>query len=232
MKKIGIIVFAIAIVIGVAFSSLFSFGRLTGRVLNISFSHGIEGSGNASTETRETGEFNAVDVGGVFQVEIVAQKDFSVQVEADDNLLQYIKTEVHGDVLKIEADKRLNSKTPIRIRISAPNIEKIDASGVAKVSVTGLRNSSLDLDTSGASKITLAGETARLNVQVSGASNVDADNLRSANAFVDASGASHVSVNVAETLKSEASGASRVTYSGNPTSVQKDVSGASSINQK
>jgi hypothetical protein len=232
MKKIGIIVFAAALIIGVAFSSLFSFGRLTKQVFNVSFSHGVEGSGNTAAETRDLSDFNAVEVGGVFQVEIVAQKEFGVTVEADDNLLEYIKTEVDGDVLKIQADKRLNSRSPIRIRISAPNIEKIDASGVAKVSVSNLNNSSLDVDTSGASKIALAGETAALNVQVSGASNIDAENLKTVKCFVDASGASHVSVNVADTLKADASGASRITYTGNPTSVQKDVSGASGVSRK
>ena len=58
MKKIGIIVFAVAILIGVAFSSLFSFGRLTGRVFNITFNHGVQGSGNISTQTRDARDFN------------------------------------------------------------------------------------------------------------------------------------------------------------------------------
>ena len=53
MKKIGIIVFGIAIIIGVAFSSLFSFGRLTGRVLNFSFDHSVKGSGNITKVSRE-----------------------------------------------------------------------------------------------------------------------------------------------------------------------------------
>ncbi|MEP7214270.1 MAG: head GIN domain-containing protein [Acidobacteriota bacterium] len=232
MKKIGIIVFAIAILIGVAFSSLFSFGRLTGRVLNLTFNHGVQGSGNISTETRDARDFKSVEVGGIFQVEIVAQKDFSVQVEADDNLLQYIKTEVDGDVLKIESDERIKSNSPIRIRISAPNIERVEATGASKVTVADLKNESIDLDTSGASKISLAGETMKLTIGVSGASKIDAENLKAESANVDASGASHVAVNATETLRSEASGASRITYTGNPKNVQKDVSGASSINQK
>jgi hypothetical protein len=232
MKKIGLIVFAAAIIIGVAFSSLFSFGRVTKQVFNVSFSNNIEGSGKTATETRGLSDFSSVEVGGVFQVEIVAQKDFGVQVEADDNLLQFIKTEVHGDVLKIESDKGLKSKSPIKIRVSAPNIERIEASGASKVTIADLNNSSIDLDTSGASKIALAGETSALNVQISGASNIDAENLKAVKCFVDATGASKVSVNVADTLIADASGASRVTYTGNPTSVQKDISGASGVSRK
>ena len=53
------------------------------------------------TEKREVSEFKAIDVSGVFKVEITAQKDFDVKVEADDNLLQYIKTEVDGETFEI-----------------------------------------------------------------------------------------------------------------------------------
>ena len=232
MKKIGFIVFAVAIIIGVAFSSLFSIGRLTGRIFNFSISHNVKGSGNMASETRDASGFNAVDVGGVFQVEIVTQKDFSVQVYADDNLLHHIKTEVDGDVLKIESDKGLKSSSPIRIRISAPNIERINASGAAKVTMADVKNESIDVDASGAATIALAGETAKLTIDVSGASNIDAENLTAESANVAASGASHASVNVNEVLRSGASGASRVTYTGSPKSVQKNVTGASSISQK
>jgi hypothetical protein len=232
MKKIGFIVFAAAIIIGVAFSSLFSFGKATGKVFNFSVNSGVTGSGNIAADTRDVSDFSSIEVGGVFQVEIVAQRDFGVQVEADDNLLEFIKTEVHGDVLRIESDKRINSREPIRIRISAPNIERIEASGASKVTVADLNNSSLAVDTSGASKIRIAGQTARLQVEVSGASNIDAENLKAGRVDVEASGASQAAVNVVETLRTDASGASRVTYTGSPTSVQKNITGAGSVNQK
>ena len=159
MKKIGIVVFGAAIIIGVVISNFFSFGKMSGSFFNFSFHSGIKGSGHAATDTRDASDFKQIEVGGVFQVEITAQKDFSVQVDADDNLLQFIKTEVDGDVLKIECEKDINSKTPIRVRISAPDIERIESSGASKITVADLKNSSLDLDSSGASKIAVAGET-------------------------------------------------------------------------
>jgi len=232
MKKIGIIVFGAAIIIGIVFSSLFSFGRLTSKVFNVSFNSGVEGSGNSTTETRGVSDFTSIEVGGVFQVEIVAQKDFSLQVEADDNLLEYIKTEVRDGRLMIETDKNFNTKTTIRVRITAPNIERIEASGASKVSITDLKNSSLHIDSNGASKISVTGETARLKVEVSGAGNIDAQNLKAENGDIDASGASHADVDVAGTLRAEASGASRITYAGSPKTLNKASSGASSINQK
>ncbi len=233
MKKIGILIFIVAIIAGVVFANLFSFGRATGQLFNFSFKSGAKGSGVAGTEVRSESGFSGVDVGGVFQVEITAGKDFSVEIQADDNLLPFIKTEVDGGgILHIETTERINSQTPLRVQISAPDIESIDASGASKVSLVGVKNSSLDIDTSGASKLKIEGETAEIKIEVSGASSIDAEALKARAASIDASGASSVSVFVTEHLVSDASGASRVSYSGNPTSVEKKTSGASSIHQK
>ena len=231
MKKLGIIIFVVALILGVVFSNLFSFGKASARFFNISF-NAVAGSGVAATETRNLSDFTGIDVGGVFQVEVTAGKEFSVTVEADDNLLPYVKTEVRDGVLRISSNERLKSSTQIRVRVSAPEIESINASGASKVSVADLSSSELRVDTSGASKVNMAGETATLTIDVSGASNIDAANLKAENATVDASGASKVEVFVTGKLVSEASGASKIAYSGNPTSVTKDTSGAGKVSQK
>ena len=232
MKKFGIIVFIVAIAIGVVLSNVFSFGRASGKIFNFSFNSGIKGSGTAASERRTLGGFEGIDVGGVFHVDITAGKDFEIEVTADDNLLQHIETEVVSGVLKISTSERLKSHNPISIRISAPNIESLSASGASKLNLSGVRNSSLDIDTSGASKVNVNGETASLTIDVSGASAIDAQSLKADNATVDASGASKVELFVTNRLVSEASGASKIGYTGNPASIEKNSSGASKIYQK
>jgi hypothetical protein len=233
MKKIGFIIFIVAIIIGVTFANFFSWGRTSAKLFNFSINFGgVQGSGNIVNEKRNLGDFNAIEVGGVFEVEVVAQKEFSVEVEADDNLLQFIKTEVNGDTLEIKTTKRISPKNTIHVRISAPNIENLQVSGVSKVSLANLKNDSLKVDASGASKIKVDGETGNLEVELSGASRLDAENLKSENANVDGSGASSASVNVSGDLKADLSGASKVTYSGNPRNLEKSTSGASCVRGK
>ena len=232
MKKIGIIIFVAALLLSVFVSSFFSFGRLSDCVFSFSFGSGVKGSGKVATETRDIRGFSGVDVGGVFQVEITAQKDFAIEIEADDNLLSLIKTEVRGGVLRIETEQKISTSNPLKVRISAPNIDSIEASGVSKVSLASLKNDELRVDTSGASKVNVSGETAKLTIEVSGASAIDAENLKAENADVDASGASHVSVFAINELKSGASGASKIIYSGSPKNVEKSSSGAGSIREK
>lgn len=232
MKKIGFIVFAAAILLGVVIASFFSFGRTSERFFNFSINSATHGSGNSVSEKRDVGNFSGVEVGGVFEVEIVAQKGFSVEVEADDNLLPLIKTEVSNGVLSISTESDIKSKNAIRLRISAPDIDSIEASGASKVSVADLRNSDLKIDTSGASKVTLTGETENLSVEVSGASSLIAEGLKAENATVNASGASYASVIASERLTADASGASKINHTGTPKSTEKKSSGASSITNK
>ena len=232
MKKIGLIVFVLAVGIGVTVASFFSWGKSTESLVNFKVNFGAEkGSGNVANESRDVREFSKIDVSHVFQVEVTAQSGYAVEVEADDNLLPFIKTEVRGGTLHIELDQRVKTSNAMRVRISAPNIDRVQASGASRVNVSNLKNSELAVDTSGASKINVSGETGNLIVDVSGASSIDAGNLSAATANIDASGASNVTVNVANELIADASGASRISYTGSP-KVSKSTSGASSVSQK
>lgn len=233
MKKLAILIFVAALVVGVVVANMFSFGRTTSRFFNFSFDiKGVKGSGNVASERREVADFHAIDVGGVYQVEVTAQKEFSVEVEADDNILPLVETRVENGTLYIESEQRVSPKSTIRVRISAPNIDDLDVSGAAGVTVNDLNNTALTIDSSGASKIAVGGKTSKLSIDVSGATQVDAAKLTAENVNVDASGASTVAVNVNGNLTAGASGASTITYAGSPKDVVKKTSGASSVSPR
>jgi hypothetical protein len=233
MKKIGILIFITALAIGIVLSNVFSFGKITQKFFNVSIGWGGEcGSGNVVTEKREVSGFTGVDVGGAFKVEIVAGKEYSVEVEADDNLVPLVRTEVEGGVLKIETEKRISSKSELKIRISAPDIDSLESSGVSGIKLSGVKNTALNVQSSGASKINVEGTTGNLTVDVSGASTVDAANLQAENSNVDASGACSVTVNASNEVEAHASGASKIRYTGTPKNVIKKTSGASRVEQK
>ena len=54
------------------------------------------GSGNVVKEERKVSSFNAIEVSGAFDVELVQGTAIAVTVEADDNLMDLIRTEVRG----------------------------------------------------------------------------------------------------------------------------------------
>jgi len=230
MKKFGFLIFVVVLVIGFIAASASSFGRLnTGGMFHFNFG-GVKGSGNVVTQARDLSDFHAVEVSNAIQVEITAQKDFAIEVQADDNIAPLVRTEVSGGVLRISCDKHFSASTPVRVRVSAPDIDGLDVSGASNVSLAGVKNSDLKVEVSGASKIRVDGATSELNVEASGASKVDTSALAAEACTVSTSGASNATVNAVSTLQADASGASHINYSGAPKNVVKKSSGASSIN--
>jgi hypothetical protein len=234
MKKIGIIVFIVCIVVGLSLANFFSSGRMSPKLFNFKFDVGnsVSGSGKVATDKRDLKGFTSVDVSGVFQVEIVSGKDFSVEVQADDNILPLIETNVSGSTLQIDLKDKASTRSDMIVRITAPNIERVETTGASKVTASGIKNDSFSINTTGASKVYLTGETANLDIDVTGASMVDAEQLSAAIANIQASGASKINVNVSGELHSEATGASRIVYSGDPKTIDNHQSGASSISKK
>jgi len=225
MKKLGLLIFIFALAIGLAFSANCSFGSFS------SFS-GIQGSGTPKSETRNVSGFKKIEAGGAINLEVSVQKDFSVEVQADDNLLANIKTEVSGDTLKIYSEDRISPKTRINVKISMPEIEDLEVSGASSGNVTNVKADSLELKASGASKIKISGTAKDLEANASGASTIDAESLQVENAEVDASGASKAIISASNELNVEASGASKISYIGEPKNIKQNSSGASSITKK
>lgn len=213
----------------------------------------IHGNGNNVAQSRNTGKFNSLDVSGAIDVHVRQDSTQSVKVETDENLQQYIDVYESNGVLVVSPkdNYNLDPTHKIKVFVAAPSFRVIDVSGASTITSENrlISGESLDIDLSGASEakmdlkaprisaeatgastITLTGETKDLNLVGSGASGVKCLSLMTENATVDVSGASSAEVFASVKLDAQASGASEVKYKGSP-SVIKDVSGASSINK-
>jgi len=231
MKKLAFLIFIAAITIGICISYATGSVAPSRSWINFSFGRGVKGSGNVKAETRDLPKFTNIDLGNAVEMEITAQKSQNVEIETDDNILPLIATEVKGDTLYISNQQRISWCSPVSVKISMDQLDGLNVSGAAKVNAANIRSDNFKLDISGASKVKLNGEAGNLNAEASGASRIDAENLRSAKVRAEASGASKVIVSASESIDAKASGASNVTYSGNPANVNKKSSGASSVTQ-
>jgi Protein of unknown function (DUF2807). len=231
MGKVKLIVFIAALAVGLLFANVFAFS-LNINLPRVNFFSKTRGSGNLQTEKRDVAGFSRIKASGAVTVEVTSQKDFLVEVEADDNLLQYVKTDVRGETLRIYTKGRFKTKNPIRVRINIPQIESLDISGASKAVLTNVKNESLTLEASGASKIAVEGETSELKIDLSGASRIDTENLKASNVTVEASGASSAIIFADGEINAHASGASSIRYVGEPTNVVSNTSGASSVKRR
>jgi hypothetical protein len=214
------------------------------------FGEEIEGSGDVVTREFDLTGFDKVDVSHAFAVDIRQGESFSVMVGIDDNLVEYLRVEKQGSTLKIGLQPGRNYlNTHATAEVTMPELTGLDLSGASRGTTSGFK-SSRDLnvdssgasrlsgdiecgdarfDVSGASRVNLTGSAEDLVIDASGASTVDLSGFPVAEANVEASGASDVTVNASDRLDVNASGASNVRYLGSPTLGTIDSSGGSSI---
>ncbi len=94
----------------------------------------------------------------------------------------------------------------------------LDISGAGDFKYSG-ESKNIDLESSGAASIILNGKTDGLKIEGSGACSISAKELIAKNVKVEMSGASKAIVYCTESLETECSPASSITYHGNPKSV-------------
>ncbi|HKK12825.1 MAG TPA: DUF2807 domain-containing protein, partial [Flavobacteriaceae bacterium] len=114
----------------------------------------IKGDRNVTIKQTYVDPFNKIVVGEDFYVEVIYNKKTSVQVEADDNLHEFINFEVKDSVLTFKTTRRIVSKKKMNIKVNYDdhfqNIETRDDGEVRSLTSLELKNATLK--TSGTSK--------------------------------------------------------------------------------
>lgn len=189
---------------------------------------GIKGDGVLKTETRPISDFSALEATGGYKIEWSKGKP-ALTISSDQNLLPLIKTIVSGQTLQIDWEENLVPTKGIKIVLSSASLADVKLNGGISLTARQLTGPDLKLESNGASDISVDGSVTNLEANLSGASRLNAKSLQTQNATLSLNGASFGDVTVTDTLNASISGAGVLTYSGNPKSVEKHVSGAGSI---
>ncbi len=232
------------------FSVLFVVSLLS---MSCHFLHGerIKGDGNITKQDRPVSDFNRVDVSGAIDVFVTQDSAFSVKVETDGNLQEFIEVYKEGEVLRIRPRENTNPdpSRSIKVYVAAPVYKELEAAGASSINGTGkitgdagleinvtgaskadltIKAPEVNVEATGASSITIKGETKDLSGKGSGSSTLLCLDLLAENADIEVSGASSADVYASVKLDAKASGASHVKYKGNA-NVSRSESGASSV---
>jgi hypothetical protein len=194
--------------------------------------HGqVVGSGKRLMQKRELPEFTSIATEGAFNIEVTAQKPVSAEVEADDNVLTLVSTEVSNNVLHIKTTSNYSVSEPVVVRLTVSTLQGLSVSGAGKISIAGLKSDKFEIDAQGAPTITVSGETNVIDIDTSGAGKIDTHKLRASKGVVDSKGVAEVQVNAKDELEVTVSGPSHVIYSGDP-KLNKVVHGPGSVEKK
>jgi hypothetical protein len=211
----------------------------------------VRGSGNVETEERTVSDFSGIDLSGSGEVIVTQAEVESLIIEAEDNLIPLIETEVRNGKLVIgsKENSALMPTKPIRILVTMPNIDNLAVSGSGEIVAESVTSDNLELDVngsgdidieqlvaesitadiSGSGNLTLAGAVAEQRIDISGSGKYKADALESDTAVVAVDGSGKTTIWVNEILDAEINGSGEVNYYGSP-SVNQDISGSGDVN--
>ena len=212
----------------------------------------IIGSGDLTTRNFDLSDFDEVRAHSGFQLEIVQSSTFSVEVTADDNVMDYIDVDTSGNTLEIKPQWNRSFRLATLIaKITMPDLYEIKLSGGSQASIAGF-NSSHDLsvglsggssvtgnitagdvylDLSGGSQVNLQGMAKDLDANGSGGSQLELEAFSVHNADINLSGGGRATINVNGALYVNLSGGSHVTYTGLPKSIETNLSGDSTVSR-
>ena len=191
----------------------------------------VKGSGKRVVQKREISPFTSISTEGAFTIEVTCQKDPSLEVEGDDNVLEFVTAEVRGNELRLTSSKSFSTDEPVRFKITVPNLEGLTVSGAGRIDIKGMKNEKFEIDSNGAPNIVVAGTTNTIDIDSNGAGRIDTQNLHASRGVVDSKGVSRIDLDVSEQLDITVSGPSTVTYTGDPV-VNKTVNGPGKVEKR
>jgi len=192
---------------------------------------GVKGDGIIKTETRAIGDFSKIAVSGAYEVQW-SHGQPGLTITTDENVLPHITTTLSGATLTIDADDNLFPSKNTVVVVSSGTLAEARTTGAVTLKATQVAGDALKLECTGASSVTIDGTTGNLEASLTGAGRLNARSLPAKTATVSVTGAANAEVNVSDALKVSVTGAGTVTYSGNPKTVDKTVTGAGTVHAR
>jgi len=239
------------LVIGLAFPALLGLAFFIGAGLATFYgSGGIIGSGNVISQTYDLSGFDKIEIGAGGDLFVTQGDEYSVVVEAEDNLFEHLEVEVGGDELSVDTKEfiYLKNTKPIKVFVTLPKVEKLIVEGSGSVeSETLLRGEELSLvirgsgsfdvevdvvelasGIDGSGEILVRGDAESHVASIAGSGTISSFDLITENARVRIAGSGDVMVFASEELDVSITGSGDVLYKGDA-SVSQRVEGSGGV---
>jgi hypothetical protein len=160
----------------------------------------IEGSGTVISEQREVQDFNRIQLTGAGDIFITQEGLELVTVEADDNLLPYIETEVRAGNLMLGytdevMDRSIRPSQTIKFYVSLKDINALEISGAGDVYSESLNTERLKVEVDGSSDITFDQlSLEQFDIEVNGSSDIQVEQLTAQDVDVNINGSADVNL--------------------------------------
>jgi citrate lyase gamma subunit len=220
--------------------------------VNAQFRMTVRGQGDVVKKERTASSFNGIRVSTGIDVYLKQGDTQSITVEADENLHEYILTEVRDGVLHVYSETNIREAKMKRVYVTMKEVRSLKTSsagniigetpikgddfeigassaGDIKVEIYG---KDIEVSLSSSGNVKLSGEAEKLNADLSSAGDLEANGLKVKEADVNVSSAGDAQINVSERLVARASSAGDISYQGSPKYVDAHTSSAGGIHNR
>jgi hypothetical protein len=192
---------------------------------------GERGSGTMATETRDVNGFDEIDLSGSGTVLVAVTGAESLTVEAEDNILSLLTTEVRNGTLVLGTKQNISPTREIVYTITVVSLEAVTVSGSGSVTATNIDADAFNVHISGSGTVMPEGVSESLDLSISGSGVFEGEALLSATGTVSVSGSGDAVVNVTDDLDVKVSGSGNVEYFGDP-GVSVSISGSGNVSKR
>ena len=219
---------------------------------NLNLGNGIEGSGNIITEKRTINE-NFDKIASSTGVTVIVEQGTptDVEVETDDNLMQYVVTKVENGTLIVKIEGNINSMSSIDVRVRMNSIAGLESSSGSRISskntlkgstiaVKSSSGSEIDAvleyenvscESSSGSTITVAGKALKLKTASSSGSEINATELAANDVIAQSTSGSSTTVKPIVKLVGKASSGSSIDYVQTPKTITKEETSGGTVDK-
>lgn len=232
---------------------LFTLSAVLVSCMNAQWNKTVKGSGDVVKKERTASYFDGVRVSSGIDVYLKQGEKESITVEADENLHEYIVTEIKDGILRVyAANVNIREAERLRVYVTIKDVKSLRTSSAGDlIGETPFRGENIEIgassagdikievyakvvevDISSAGDIRLTGEADNLIADLSSAGDLNAGDFKVKDAKVSVSSAGDASVFVTEKLVARSSSAGNITYQGSPKAVDAHSSSAGGIHGK
>jgi hypothetical protein len=192
---------------------------------------GERGSGTMAIEARDVSGFAEIELNGSGTVLVSVTGTESLKVEAEDNILPLLTSEVRDGRLVLGAKESISPTRDIVYTVTVINLEAVAVSGSGSVVAVDVVTNGFEVDINGSGIVTPEGASEHLDLSISGSGEFEGEGFVSATGTVSVSGSGDAVVDVTDDLTVDVSGSGTVRYIGDP-AVSTSISGSGEISRR
>jgi hypothetical protein len=200
-----------------------------GLILREGLGQHVTGSGVSKTQVREATDFDRVVSKGSADVQIEFGSPASIEVTADDNVIDKVTTEVSGSTLTIGTEGSFSTRVGLRVKVRTPRLLEVSVQGSGNVFAGPINSSTFETTLSGSGNVVVEGSAQDVQATVNGSGDINLKGLKATSARALINGSGDIVTNASEKVRGEIRGSGEISYFGNPRSVERSIHGSGSI---